>query len=80
MTKQHKNMFEGFAQAVEQREQQQAKIAATVTGQPVPKGSKKTTMTLSILEADKLKVKQYALEHGTTVSDLLHEWIGQHCV
>lgn len=80
MTKQHKNMFEGFAQAVEQREQQQAKIAATVTGQLAPKSTKKTTMTLSILAADKLRVKQYALEHGTTVSDLLHEWITQNCV
>ena len=41
--------------------------------------SGKTTITLSITEADKLKVKVYAMAHKTTVSDLLHGWIQEHC-
>jgi hypothetical protein len=77
--KQHKNMFDGFAHAAEKREQEQAKITAAVTGAPAPK-SGKTTITLSILTADKQRVKQYAIAHETTVSDLLHEWIEQHCI
>lgn len=77
--KETKNMFSGFGAAVQQREQEQQKISAVVTGAPAPK-SNKTTITLSISNADKSKVKQYALAHGTTVSDLLHDWIEQNCV
>ena len=72
--KETKNMFSGFGAAVQQREPEQQKISAVVTGAPAPK-SNKTTITLSISNADKSKVKQYALAHGTTVSDLLHGWI-----
>ena len=44
---------------------------------PVENG--KTTITLSITEANKMKVKVYAMAHKTTVSDLLHGWIQKHC-
>lgn len=37
--------------------------------------SGKDRITLSITGEDKLLVKRYALEHNTTVSDLLHNWI-----
>ena len=39
----------------------------------------KDKITLSITDEDKLIVKKYALEHKTTVSDLLHFWIQNHC-
>lgn len=77
--KESKNMFSGFSAAVQQREQEQQKISAVVTGAPAPK-SNKTTITLSITKEDKARVKQYALAAGTTVSDLLHDWIEQNCV
>ena len=41
--------------------------------------SSKDKITLSITDEDKLIVKKYALEHKTTVSDLLHFWIQNHC-
>ena len=43
------------------------------------RGAGATTMTLSISAEDKYKVKDYALRHQTTVSDLLHGWIEEHC-
>lgn len=42
-------------------------------------GSGKDRITLSIISEDKLLVKRYALEHNTTVSDLLHDWIQKNC-
>ena len=39
----------------------------------------KDKITLSITDEDKLIVKKYALEHKTTVSDLLHIWIQENC-
>ena len=39
----------------------------------------KDKITFSITDEDKLIVKKYALEHKTTVSDLLHFWIQNHC-
>lgn len=41
--------------------------------------SGKNRITLSITGEDKLLVKRYALEHNTTVSDLLHDWIQKNC-
>lgn len=41
--------------------------------------SGKDRITLSITGEDKLLVKRYALEHNTTVSDLLHNWIQENC-
>lgn len=41
--------------------------------------SGKDRITLSITGEDKLLVKRYALEHNTTVSDLLHNWIQKNC-
>lgn len=52
-------------------------LASATTGTPTQSG--KTTITLSISEVDKVKVKVYATTHKTTVSDLLHEWIYEHC-
>ncbi|MCC8046361.1 MAG: hypothetical protein LIP12_12830 [Clostridiales bacterium] len=39
-----------------------------------------TAVTLTISEKDKKKLKAYAAAHETTMSDLLHEWIEEHCV
>ena len=39
----------------------------------------KSKINLSITDEDKLIVKKYALEHKTTVSDLLHSWIQKNC-
>ena len=36
-------------------------------------------ITLSISSRDKMAVKIYAAQHGTTISALLHEWINAHC-
>ena len=68
-----------FGAAADRRAKEQQKIAAAVTNTPVAGDDKKTTITLSISEADKMAVKIYAMMHKTTVSDLLHEWIAQHC-
>ena len=37
----------------------------------------KTKITLRISLEDSKRVKIYAIKHQTTVSDLLHDWIGQ---
>lgn len=53
-----------------------------VTGAPRGRPKKRwngTTITLSISEADKRKVKAYAANSGLSVSDLLHVWITEHC-
>lgn len=42
-------------------------------------GSERTTITLSISKADKMRVKLYATRERTTVSELLHRWIEEHC-
>ena len=79
-------MFGGFSAAVEKREQEQAAISAAVTSPataPAAPESKptarKSTIMLTISDEDKLKVKKYALEHGTSVSKLVSEWIAVHC-
>lgn len=71
------NMFGGFDAAAKAREEEQQRLTSAATGTPVQSG--KTTITLSITEADKMKVKVYAMAHKTTVSDLLHGWIQEHC-
>lgn len=48
-------------------------------GSSVKAVGRRTTMTLSISEEDKYAVKRFALEHGVTVSDLLHMWIERDC-
>lgn len=81
MAKKQGNMFGSFGQAVEDREQEQAKIEATVTTavQVAPQNRKRgagaTTMTLAISQEDKQFIKSYAAMRSTTVSDLLHAWI-----
>ena len=81
MAKKQGNMFGSFGQAVEDREQEQAKIEATVTTaiQAAPQNRKRgagaTTMTLAISQEDKQFIKSYAAMRSTTVSDLLHAWI-----
>lgn len=39
----------------------------------------KSSMTLVIRESSKAQVKKYAIDHGTTVSDLFMEWIQEKC-
>lgn len=81
MAKKQGNMFGSFGQAVEDREQEQAKIEATVTTatQAVPQNRKRgagaTTMTLAISQEDKVLVKTLAAKQGLAVSDLFHLWI-----
>lgn len=77
------NMFAAAAQ----RQQEQQKIEAAVTNTSVPsapgrlkkRGENATTMTLAISKEDKAKVKSWAAQHSTTVSDLLHQWITENC-
>lgn len=40
--------------------------------------SGRTTITLSVTEEDKRRLKVMAAERGTTVSALLHEWLVEH--
>lgn len=79
-----------FAAAVQQRQQEQQEIEAAVTGTTAPaqqqaggrlkkRGADATTMTLAISKEDKAKVKAWAAQHSTTVSDLLHNWIEEKC-
>lgn len=80
MAKKQGNMFGSFGQAVEDREQEQQKIQATVTGSQMDpqlrkRGPGATTMTLTISQEDKQFIKSYAAMRSTTVSDLLHAWI-----
>lgn len=76
MAKKSGNMFDTAVQA---REQEQAQITAAVTGKARMQMEAKSKITLSITEEDRLLAKKYALEHGTTVSDMLHEWIQDTC-
>ena len=46
---------------------------------PKKRGYGATSITLAISAEDKKIVKMYALHKDMTVSDLLHEWIGEHC-
>lgn len=103
MAKQEKtNMFGSFGPAVAEREQEQRRIEAAVTGKRAPglakavtsakppapragatgrprKRANATCMTISIDQADKDLVKEYAFAHAVTVSDLIHMWIRQNC-
>ena len=40
--------------------------------------SGRTTITLSVTEEDKRRLKVMAAERGTSVSALLHEWLVEH--
>lgn len=69
------NMFDNAVQA---REQEQEKITAAVIGAS-EQAPKKTKITLSITQEDSDRVKMYAIQQHTTVSDLLHDWIEEKC-
>ena len=73
------NMFGSYGAAADQREKEQAKIEASVTGKKEgrvkKRGSNATTITLSISSEDKDAVKSLAMQRGLAVSDLLHLWI-----
>jgi len=93
MAKQGENLFGSFDLAATERQREQQRIEARVTGQaapPEPKGRAvplgrprkrmdATSMTISISQADKDLVKTFAFRHALTVSDLVHTWINQHC-
>lgn len=38
------------------------------------------SISISISQADKDLVKEYAFAHAVTVSDLIHTWISENCV
>lgn len=42
------------------------------------KRQKRTQLCLSVTESDKLKLQQYALEHGVTAAAVIHNLIEQH--
>lgn len=76
------NMFKSFGAAADERERDQAHLEATLTGQTSPRPRKRvnaTTITLVISQADKDRVKAFALEQNVSVSDLLHRWIEDYC-
>ena len=70
------NMFD---EAVEQREKEQSKVTARVTGQSEEKSERTMKMTLSITPKDRILVKTFAIRHNLTVSDLFHNWIVEKC-
>lgn len=85
---QKKNMFGGFGAAAQQRKEQQQQLEATVMGQAAPdatsgqarkRGMGATTITLAISGEDKARFKAWAATHGTTMSDVLHDWIVTNC-
>lgn len=47
----------------------------------IPKSDdeEKTKLTLSITEKDKRKLKIIAVQRGTTISAMLHDWVEQDC-
>ncbi len=71
------DLFGGSDAAAKARGEARQRLTSAATGAPARSG--KTTITLSITEADKMKVKVYAMAHKTTVSDLLHGWIQEYC-
>ena len=70
------NMFD---EAVEQREKEQAEVAAVVTGKIPEKSERTMKMTFSISPQDRILVKTYAIRRNLTVSDLFHKWINKFC-
>ena len=70
------NMFD---EAVEQREKEQAEVAAVVTGNAPEKTDRTMKMTFSISPQDRILVKTYAIRRNLTVSDLFHQWIVEKC-
>ena len=85
MSKKKGNMFDT---AAEERKKEQAALTEAVTGRGRGRPKKEKIeeetntpdkITLSMSAENKLKVKRYALEHGTTVSDLVQEWILKYC-
>ena len=70
------NMFE---EAADQREKEQAEVAAVVTGKIPEKSERTMKMTFSISPTDRILVKTFAIRHNLTVSDLFHNWIVENC-
>jgi len=68
------NMFD---EAVKNREEEQAKITASVSAQS--KEDRSMKMTLSISPQDRILVKTYAIRNNLTVSELFHQWISEYC-
>ena len=87
MAKPKDNMFGSFGAAIDERAQEQEYLESAVTGKTAKPGAvgrprkrqDATTMTISISKADKQTVKAYAFQHAVTVSDLIHQWIIEHC-
>lgn len=76
------NMFGAAAQKRQQEQQNIEAVVTSVSGSAArmkKRGPDATTMTLAISKADKQRVKAWAAQHSTTVSDLLHRWIEEYC-
>lgn len=81
-----------FAKMTSEREEQQKTLEAKLSGEPVQTEREKilqgrprkrqnaTTMTISLSQEDKEKIKLYAFSKSLTVSDLIHQWIEQNCI
>lgn len=77
---QNKNMFGSLSAAAGQREKEQQKLEAAMTGnESIPDDTKRTTMMLSMTEDDKFKLKSYALKQRKSVSAIIHQWISENC-
>ena len=82
MGKAKENIFDKFSV---QRQEEQNATEASLVGKPLnergrPRKRKvSTSLTLSISPEDKAKIKKYAFDQQTSVSDLLHLWINQKC-
>lgn len=85
MSKKQNNMFAAAVQRQEEQKEIEAAVTAGTNSKPnkmigKKRGAGATTITLTISSEDKLKVKEYAVHHNTTVSDLLHQWINDLCI
>lgn len=76
--KQDENMFGSFASAADERKKEQQQIEATVMGTASDPG-KRTTMQIAMSDEDKITIKTYAARQRKPVSEIIHEWIAEHC-
>ncbi len=62
-------------------ESEAAPLSAAEDSPPMKKRkTDSTTITLSISKEDKVRVKSWAIQNDTNVSEMLHKWIADTCV
>jgi len=78
----NKNLFDNYAN---KRKAEQDSIEKTLTGEmpsvgrgrPIKTSEPTTTMSIRITEKRKQAIKIYAVEHGTTISDMIAKFIDE---